>query len=84
MPDPKSNIPDFSDVKSGSSSSAPSASTATEERTYTVQRGDSLSKIAKEFYGDASKWRRIYEANRDIIRDPDLIYPDQVFKIPAE
>jgi nucleoid-associated protein YgaU len=70
---------DFSDVESGSSSTAPSPSSG---RTYTVRKGDSLSKIAKREYGDAQLWRRIYEANRDSIKDPDLIYPGQVFRIP--
>jgi len=46
--------------------------------------GDSLSKIAKHFYGDANKWRRIFEANQDILKDPDLIYPGQTLKIPSE
>ena len=46
--------------------------------------GDSLSRIAKREYGDANSWKRIYEANRDIIKDPDLIYPGQTLKIPAK
>ena len=79
---------DFSDVQSGSSSTAPDApvsSTPEAEstvRTYTVVSGDSLSKIAKREYGDAQQWRRIYEANRHIIKDPDLIYPGQELTIP--
>ncbi|HET6682020.1 MAG TPA: LysM peptidoglycan-binding domain-containing protein [Gemmatimonadaceae bacterium] len=80
--------PDFSDVKGGSTSSAGkaapgSAAKDSAETTYTVRAGDSLSKIAKAQYGDASKWRRIFEANRDQIDNPDLIHPGQVFKIPA-
>jgi nucleoid-associated protein YgaU len=55
-----------------------------EVRSYTVVAGDSLSKIAKREYGDAQKWKQIYEANRDKIKDPDLIYPGQVLNIPAE
>jgi nucleoid-associated protein YgaU len=47
-----------------------------------VVSGDSLSKIAKNIYGDANKWRKIYEANTDIIKDPDKIRPGQVLKIP--
>ena len=47
-----------------------------------VVAGDTLSKIAKREYGDASKWHRIYEANKDTIKNPDLIYPGQTFKIP--
>ncbi|HEU5185916.1 MAG TPA: LysM peptidoglycan-binding domain-containing protein [Gemmatimonadaceae bacterium] len=73
---------DFSNVQGGSSSTAPR--TDVEVRNYTVVAGDSLSKIAKREYGDAQKWRQIYEANRDQIKDPDLIYPGQVLTIPAE
>jgi nucleoid-associated protein YgaU len=79
MPDPKE--PDFSDVESGSSSTAPPPKT-TGGRTYTVAKGDSLSKIAKQFYGSAGEWKKIYEANKDVIKNPDLIYPGQTFKIP--
>jgi len=41
-----------------------------------------VSRIASRQYGDAQKWRRIYEANRDLIKDPDLIYPGQQLRIP--
>jgi nucleoid-associated protein YgaU len=75
--------PDFSDVESGGSSTAPRAPDApAAETTYTVVSGDSLSKIAKHHYGDANQWRRIWEANRDQIKNPDLIHPGQVLKIP--
>lgn len=51
--------------------------------TYTVKSGDSLSKIAKTYYGDAMQWKKIYEANKDQIgSNPDLIHPGQTFKIP--
>jgi nucleoid-associated protein YgaU len=72
--------PDFSDVSSGSSSTAPKAPGSTS--TYTVVAGDSLSKIAKKLYGDANKWKTIYEANKDIIKNPDLIHPGQKLNIP--
>ena len=76
---------DFSDVQSGSSSTAPEAAAPDREvKTYTVVAGDSLSKIAKREYGDAKKWSQIYEANRDKIKNPDLIYPGQVLTIPSE
>jgi nucleoid-associated protein YgaU len=68
----------FSDVQSGSSSTAP----ADQARSYTVQSGDSLSKIAKHVYGDANKWHAIFDANRDKIRNPDLIQPGQVLTLP--
>lgn len=80
MPDPNEPLPDFSDVQGGSSSTAPKP--AQQERTYTVVKGDSLSKIAKALYGSAGKWKVIYEANKDLIKNPDLIYPGQVFRIP--
>jgi nucleoid-associated protein YgaU len=73
--------PNFSNVQSGGSSTAPSPTPAA-PRTYTVAAGDNLSKIAKKFYGDANKWKRIFEANRDIIKNADLIKPGQVLKIP--
>lgn len=50
----------------------------------TVKAGDSLSKIAKEHYGDANKWQALFEANREVIEDPDLIYPGQVIRVPKE
>ena len=71
-------MPDFSDVQSGSSS------TAGPERTYVVKSGDTLSKIAKQEYGNANSWNRIFEANRDILKDPDKIFPGQTLKIPAK
>lgn len=49
---------------------------------YTVQKGDSLSKIAKHLLGNANAWKQIFEANRDQIKDPDKIFPGQVLKIP--
>ncbi len=53
-----------------------------EAQFYTVQKGDTLSKIAKEFYGDAMKYPVIFEANKPMLKDPDLIYPGQVLRIP--
>lgn len=56
----------------------------TENKTYTVVSGDSLWKIAKQFYGNGEQYTKIYNANRDIIGgNPNLIYPGQVFTIPA-
>ena len=50
--------------------------------TYTVKPGDTLSKIAKQFYGDARKYSIIFEANRDILKDPNIIHPGQILRIP--
>jgi nucleoid-associated protein YgaU len=70
------DMPDFSNVKSGSSSTA--------TKTYVVVSGDSLSKIAKREYGSAKEWKRIFEANKEILKDPDKIYPGQELKIPPK
>lgn len=52
-------------------------------RTYTVKPGDSLWAIARRVYGNGSKWRVIYDANRNVIgKNPNLIYPGQVLRIP--
>lgn len=50
---------------------------------YTVKRGDCLWNIAKKYYGNGSKYTTIYNANRDKIKNPNLIYPGQVLWIPA-
>ncbi len=49
---------------------------------YVIKSGDTLSKIAKEYYGDPMKYPVIFEANREVIKDPDLIYPGQNIRIP--
>ena len=64
----------FADMSGGSTAGA---------RSYTVKSGDSLSKIAKELLGDASAWKRIHEANKDQIPNPDLIHPGMTLKIPG-
>jgi len=53
-----------------------------EARFYTVEKGDYLSKISKEMYGDAMKYNVIFEANKPMLSDPDKIYPGQVLRIP--
>jgi len=49
---------------------------------YVVQKGDTLSKIAREYYGDAMLYPKIFEANRDILSDPNRIKPGQRLRIP--
>jgi nucleoid-associated protein YgaU len=53
-----------------------------ESQFYTVQSGDTLSKISKQFYGDANKYMVIFEANKPMLTHPDKIYPGQVLRIP--
>jgi nucleoid-associated protein YgaU len=53
-----------------------------EAQLHTVVSGDTLSKIAKKYYGDAGKYPAIFEANKPMLKDPDKIYPGQVLRIP--
>jgi nucleoid-associated protein YgaU len=79
--------PDFSNVRSGGSSTAPTVPSpgSSPVSSYVVKSGDSLSRIAKRLYGDAKKWPRIYEANKDLIgKNPDLIQPGQNLVIPQD
>lgn len=55
---------------------------SSDQITHTVQSGDTLSAIAKEYYGDSGKYMRIFEANRDQLKDPDKIRVGQVLVIP--
>lgn len=72
---------DFSGVTSQAESTAGQVGDPATQ-TYVVERGDTLSHIAQRFYGKASGWRDIFEANRDQLDDPDRIQPGQVLKIP--
>lgn len=58
------------------------SSATTSARTYTVSSGDTLSKIAKQFYNDGNQWPRIFDANRDVLSNPDRILPGQHLRIP--
>jgi len=49
---------------------------------YIIKKGDTLSAIAKQFYGKGSEYPRIFEANREVIKDANLIYPGQKIRIP--
>jgi nucleoid-associated protein YgaU len=65
----------------GQATNAPRPGAQT-QRDYVVQSGDSLSKIARQFYGNANEWNKIYQANKDKIKDPNLIHPGQKLIIP--
>jgi len=58
------------------------ATPAPQAKFYTVQSGDTLSKVSKDFYGDANKYNTIFEANKPMLTHPDKIYPGQVLRIP--
>jgi nucleoid-associated protein YgaU len=51
---------------------------------YLIEKGDTLSKIAKHYYGNANQYPRIFEANREVIKDADLIFPGQKIRIPLD
>lgn len=87
--------PSFSDLTadlvsepgSDTHAASPSASGGAQKpggQTYTVKSGDSLSKIAKHFYGNADDYMAIFNANRDQLSDPNLIQPGQVLTIPPQ
>lgn len=61
---------------------AQAAKPADEASFYTIEKGDTLSGIAKKHYGDANRWRDLFEANKEVIDDPDKIYPGQTIRIP--
>jgi nucleoid-associated protein YgaU len=69
---------DFSDV----TATVTSTEEIVGEQQYTVQAGDNLSKIAKHLLGDANAWKKIFDANTDVLDNPDKIKPGQVLKIP--
>ena len=75
--------PDFSNVVSGADTVAGGGGGSTGSRTYTIEKGDTLSGIAQRFYGKAKYWRQIHEANSAEIENPDRIFPGQVITLPA-
>ena len=79
---PDDDMPDFSGVTGGASTTAKTGAVVYE--TYTVKAGDTLSKIAKKKYGNADLWRLIHEANKDRIKNPDLIQVGWDLKLPAK
>jgi nucleoid-associated protein YgaU len=67
---------------SAAAAPAPAAAPAAAAKTYTVKAGDTLSQIAKDHLGSASAYMKIFEANKDVLTDPDKIKPGQVLRIP--
>ena len=63
----------IADIQAPAAAAAAAGTSSTAARTYTVQPGDSLSKISKQFYGDANKYMKIFEANKDKMSDPDKV-----------
>lgn len=77
------NVATVQKTSAASTARADTASIPPKAKEYTVKSGDCLSAIARQVYGDASKWKKIYEANKSIIgNNPNLIYPGQKYVIP--
>ena len=81
--------PNFSDLNADiqapvavAAAAAASSSPTTSARSYEVKPGDSLSKISKEFYGNANQYMKIFEANKEQLSDPDKIKPGMKLNIP--
>ena len=70
-------------AKPAATAAPAAAAAAAAVKTYTVQKGDTLSAIASRVYGKSSEYTKIFEANRDQLSDPDKIRPGQVLKLPA-
>jgi nucleoid-associated protein YgaU len=79
----KSVDPQFADLTADITVDPSLPAAKAKEQSYTVQSGDTLSKISKQFYGDANRYLKIFDANKDVLSDPDKIKPGQVLKIPA-
>jgi len=75
------NVKGVAEVKADSLS-APQLQATVEY--YVIKKGDTLSAIAKHYYGKANDYPRIFEANREVIKDPDLIFPGQKIRIPMD
>lgn len=77
------NVKGVENVNADGITVAGGAASDGEAQYYTIQSGDTLSAIAQKHYGDANAYNKIFEANREVIGDPDKIYPGQQIRIPA-
>jgi nucleoid-associated protein YgaU len=82
QPDWRNDVVADIKVQPGAAQGGGGAAAASTAGTYTVQPGDTLSKIARDHLGSANKYMEIFNANRDQLSDPDKIKPGQVLKIP--
>jgi len=77
-----SSLPQPAPAHEAATAPLPASGAAPSQQDYEVAPGDSLSKIARRFYGDANQYKRIFEANRDQLQDPDRIRVGQRLRIP--
>ncbi len=78
------NVKGVSEVNDDAITVKPQPEPEPEFTFYTIVSGDSLSKIAKKYYGNANLWPTLFEANREVIKDANLIYPGQQIRVPAK
>jgi len=86
-PSPQINLPPITDedvTVEGDQNDQPALTGTVGFEDYTVQKDDTLQKISKKFYGSFSKWTRIYDANREMLKNPNSLKPGIVLKIPLE
>jgi nucleoid-associated protein YgaU len=75
------NVQGVSEVSASALSAPPEQATV---EYYVIQKGDTLSAVAKRYYGNTNDYPRIFEANREVIKNPDLIFPGQKIRIPLD
>ncbi len=80
---PAPEAPAATSGQAATGSAAPAAGEPNVEY-YEIVSGDTLGKIAQKFYGKAGEYKRIFEANKEVIQDPNLIYPGQKIRIPRD
>lgn len=76
------NVQGIETIDAESVTIADGSAVAGDDQFYTIEKGDTLWKIAEKAYGNGSKYQKIFEANREVIKDPDKIYPGQKIRIP--
>ena len=81
---PKIDITELGEKEAGAEAALASALEPGNVEYYVIQSGDTLSKIAKKYYQNANAYPRIFEANREVIKDANLIYPGQKIRIPLD
>lgn len=84
MTAPKFHFPNFDAGQNTKTQAAPGADGVSSYADYVVKKDDTLQKIAKKFYGNYSQWTKIYDVNKDVIKNPNFIKPGITIKIPMK
>lgn len=78
------NVQGIESINAAGVTIADGSTVADDDQFYTIQKGDTLWKIAEKAYSNGAKYQKIFEANREVIKDPDKIYPGQKIRIPKD